>query len=83
MRQQSNTNNLIHNCWKLIAELSVACTLEPGDVIATGTCAGVGAFHTPPKWLVVGDVVRVEFEGIGAIENRVVAQAVDGPGPAA
>ena len=78
IRQQSNTNNLIHNCWKLIAEISTACTLEPGDVIATGTCAGVGAFHKPPAWLVVGDVVRVEFDGIGAIENTVVAQHVNG-----
>lgn len=78
VRQQSNTNNLIHNCWKLIADLSTACTLEPGDVIATGTCAGVGAFHKPPKWLVPGDVVRVEFDGIGAIENRVVTQAANG-----
>jgi 2-keto-4-pentenoate hydratase/2-oxohepta-3-ene-1,7-dioic acid hydratase in catechol pathway len=75
IRQQSNTNQLIHNCWKLIAEISVAATLEPGDVIATGTCAGVGAFHKPPKWLRAGDVVRTEFDGIGAIENRVVAQA--------
>jgi 2-keto-4-pentenoate hydratase/2-oxohepta-3-ene-1,7-dioic acid hydratase in catechol pathway len=83
VRQQSNTNNLIHNCWKLIAELSTACTLEPGDVIATGTCAGVGAFHTPPRWLVAGDVVRVEFDGIGAIENRVVAQSTSGASPQA
>jgi len=83
VRQQSNTNNLIHSCWKLIAELSVACTLEPGDVIATGTCAGVGAFHNPPKWLVAGDVVRVEFDGIGAIENHVVAQGPNGSGPVA
>jgi 2-keto-4-pentenoate hydratase/2-oxohepta-3-ene-1,7-dioic acid hydratase in catechol pathway len=83
VRQQSNTNNLIHNCWKLIAELSTACTLEPGDVIATGTCAGVGAFHKPPKWLVAGDVVRVEFDGIGAIENRVVAQSTTGASPQA
>ncbi len=72
-RQESNTNNLIHNCWKLIAEISVACTLEPGDAIATGTCAGVGAFYKPPKWLKHGDVVRTEFDGIGAMENRIVA----------
>jgi 2-keto-4-pentenoate hydratase/2-oxohepta-3-ene-1,7-dioic acid hydratase in catechol pathway len=78
VRQQSNTNNLIHNCWALIAEISTACTLEPGDTIATGTCAGVGAFHQPPAWLVADDVVRVEFDGIGAIENRVVPQ----PAPA-
>jgi hypothetical protein len=83
VRQQSNTNNLIHDCWKLIAELSTACTLEPGDVIATGTCAGVGAFYTPPRWLVAGDVVRVEFDGIGVIENRVVAQSTNGASPQA
>jgi 2-keto-4-pentenoate hydratase/2-oxohepta-3-ene-1,7-dioic acid hydratase in catechol pathway len=74
VRQQSNTSNLIFNCFRLIAEISSACTLEPGDMIATGTCAGVGAFHQPPAWLVEGDVVRVEFDGIGAIENTVIKQ---------
>lgn len=74
LRQQSNTSNLLHNCWDLIAEISTVCTLEPGDVIATGTCAGVAAFFTPPKWLIAGDVVRIEFDGIGAIENRVVEE---------
>jgi 2-keto-4-pentenoate hydratase/2-oxohepta-3-ene-1,7-dioic acid hydratase in catechol pathway len=72
VRQQSNTGNLIHDCWALIAEISTACTLEPGDVIATGTCAGVAAFHQPPLWLRAGDVVRIEFDRIGAIENQVV-----------
>jgi 2-keto-4-pentenoate hydratase/2-oxohepta-3-ene-1,7-dioic acid hydratase in catechol pathway len=75
LRQQSNTSNLIHDCWDLIADISTVCTLEPGDVIATGTCSGVAAFMTPPKWLAVGDVVRIEFDGIGAIENRVVAES--------
>jgi 2-keto-4-pentenoate hydratase/2-oxohepta-3-ene-1,7-dioic acid hydratase in catechol pathway len=74
VRQQSNTSNLIFTCWDLIAEISTVCTLEPGDVIATGTCSGVAAFRTPPAWLTVGDVVRIEFDGIGAIENRVVAE---------
>ena len=46
-------------------------TLEPGDLIFTGTPAGVGAVMKPPKWLVAGDVVKVEIAGIGAIENRV------------
>ncbi len=77
-RQESNTSNLIHSCWKLIAEISVACTLEPGDTIATGTCSGVGAFFKPPKWLKDGDLVRTEFDGIGAMENRVVAVSGDG-----
>ena len=74
LRQESNTSNLIFDCWALIAEISTACTLEPGDVIATGTCSGVGAFHNPPKWLKAGDVVRIEFDGIGAIENPVVEE---------
>jgi 2-keto-4-pentenoate hydratase/2-oxohepta-3-ene-1,7-dioic acid hydratase in catechol pathway len=72
VRQQSNTSQMIHNCWDLIAELSTACTLEPGDVIATGTCSGVAAFYDPPKWLVAGDIVRIELDGIGVMENRVV-----------
>jgi 2-keto-4-pentenoate hydratase/2-oxohepta-3-ene-1,7-dioic acid hydratase in catechol pathway len=76
VRQQSNTSNLIHDCWDLIAEISTACTLEPGDVIATGTCSGVGAFHDPPLWLKAGDVVRIEFDRIGAIENPVIDEPV-------
>jgi 2-keto-4-pentenoate hydratase/2-oxohepta-3-ene-1,7-dioic acid hydratase in catechol pathway len=72
VRQESNTRELHQDCWALIAEVSTACTLEPGDVIATGTCAGVGAFMEPRGYLSAGDVVRIEFDGIGAIENRVV-----------
>jgi 2-keto-4-pentenoate hydratase/2-oxohepta-3-ene-1,7-dioic acid hydratase in catechol pathway len=74
VRQRSSTSNLIHDCWDLIADISTACTLEPGDVIATGTCSGVAAFFTPPRWLQDGDVVRIEFERIGAIENPVVRE---------
>jgi 2-keto-4-pentenoate hydratase/2-oxohepta-3-ene-1,7-dioic acid hydratase in catechol pathway len=72
VRQQSSTSEMHQDCWALIAEVSTACTLEPGDVIATGTCAGVGAFMEPRGYLADGDVVRIEFDGIGAIENRVV-----------
>ena len=74
VRQESNTANLIFDCWTLIEEITTACTLEPGDVIATGTCAGVGAFMEPRGYVSVGDVMRVEFDGIGAIENRVVQE---------
>jgi 2-keto-4-pentenoate hydratase/2-oxohepta-3-ene-1,7-dioic acid hydratase in catechol pathway len=74
VRQQSNTSNMIFDCFDLVAEISTACTLEPGDVIATGTSSGVAAFFDPPRWLVAGDVVRIEFDGIGAIENRVVEE---------
>jgi 2-keto-4-pentenoate hydratase/2-oxohepta-3-ene-1,7-dioic acid hydratase in catechol pathway len=70
-RQRSNTHNLIFNCIDQIVYLSQVMTLEPGDVIFTGTPSGVGAAMKPPKWLSAGDVVRVEIAGIGAIENTV------------
>jgi 2-keto-4-pentenoate hydratase/2-oxohepta-3-ene-1,7-dioic acid hydratase in catechol pathway len=54
----------------LIETCSRGITLHPGDVIATGTPAGVGMGLRPPQWLRHGDVVRVEIDGIGAIENR-------------
>ncbi len=71
-RQHSSTNQLIFDCAALIEHLSTAFTLEPGDLVTTGTPAGVAVAMSPPKWLVPGDVVRVEIEGLGAIENRVV-----------
>jgi 2-keto-4-pentenoate hydratase/2-oxohepta-3-ene-1,7-dioic acid hydratase in catechol pathway len=72
VRQDSNTSQLVHNIWTQISYLSTAFTLEPGDLIATGTPAGVGAAMKPPTFLRPGDVVRCEVEKIGAIENRVV-----------
>ena len=57
-----------------IAHLTKAFTLEPGDVIFTGTPAGVGAGFDPPKWLKAGDKVRVEIGGLGHIENEIVAE---------
>jgi 2-keto-4-pentenoate hydratase/2-oxohepta-3-ene-1,7-dioic acid hydratase in catechol pathway len=72
IRQESSTSRMHQDCWALIAEISTACTLEPGDVIETGTDAGVGAFMEPRGYVGAGDVVRIEFDGIGAIENRVV-----------
>ena len=74
VRQDSNTKHLIFNCYTLVAALSEVYTLEPGDVVATGTSSGVAAAMKPPKWLVAGDVMRVEIEGIGAIENRIVPE---------
>jgi 2-keto-4-pentenoate hydratase/2-oxohepta-3-ene-1,7-dioic acid hydratase in catechol pathway len=56
----------------MIAELTTAFTLEPGDVLSTGSPAGSGALMSPQRYLRTGDVVRVEIESIGAIENRVV-----------
>jgi 2-keto-4-pentenoate hydratase/2-oxohepta-3-ene-1,7-dioic acid hydratase in catechol pathway len=72
LRQQSNTSELIHSIWQQIAYLSTAFTLEPGDLLATGTPEGVGAGMSPPQFLKPGDVVRCEIDGIGTIENRVV-----------
>ena len=49
-------------------------TLEPGDVIATGTPSGIGAARTPPRWLVPGDVVQIEIDCVGVLANPVVAE---------
>lgn len=74
LRQDSRTSQLLFNCWEMIQELSTAFTLEPGDILATGTPAGVGAAMKPPHFLVAGDMVRMEIEKIGTIENMVVAE---------
>jgi 2-keto-4-pentenoate hydratase/2-oxohepta-3-ene-1,7-dioic acid hydratase in catechol pathway len=71
VRQDSNTSELVYNVWQQIAYLSTAFTLEPGDLIATGTPSGVGIGMQPPRFLQAGDVVRCEVQDIGAIENRV------------
>ena len=71
LRQSSNTREMVSDLWKQIAYLSTAFTLEPGDLIATGTPEGVGVGMDPPVFLKPGDVVRCEIDGIGAIENRV------------
>jgi 2-keto-4-pentenoate hydratase/2-oxohepta-3-ene-1,7-dioic acid hydratase in catechol pathway len=77
LRQDSSTDDMIFSCWDMVHELSTVFTLEPGDVVSTGTPAGVGASFDPPKWLVPGDIVRIDVEGLGILENPVV----DGSGP--
>jgi 2-keto-4-pentenoate hydratase/2-oxohepta-3-ene-1,7-dioic acid hydratase in catechol pathway len=74
LRQDSNTKQLIFDCFALVEYLSTAFTLEPGDVVSTGTPSGVGAAMKPPRLLRVGDVVRIEIEGLGALENPVVPE---------
>ncbi len=74
VRQHSSTKELIFDCFDLVEHLSTAFTLQPGDVISTGTCGGVALAMKSPKWLVPGDVVRVEIEGLGAIENTVIEE---------
>lgn len=76
IRQNSNTRNLIFSPAAQVAYLSQAMTLEPGDVIYTGTPNGVGALLKPPQYLRAGDRVRVEIDGIGAIENPIVDEIV-------
>ena len=70
-RQSTNTGNMIANIWAQIAYLTSAFTLEPGDLIATGTPEGVGVGMVPQVFLQPGDVIRCEIDGIGTIENRV------------
>ncbi|MFN3915877.1 MAG: fumarylacetoacetate hydrolase family protein [Aquabacterium sp.] len=72
LRQHSNTRLMMHNVWAQIAQLTQVMTLEPGDLIFTGTCSGVGAAFDPPKYLRAGDTVRIEIETLGAIEARCV-----------
>lgn len=72
-RQDSHTSDMIFPVREAIAYLSQAFTLEPGDLLSTGTPEGVGASHEPPLFLQPGDVVRCEIDRIGAIHNRVVA----------
>ena len=69
LRQNASTTDLIFDIPKLIETLSAGITLYPGDVIATGTPVGVGIGFKPPKYLKTGDVVRVEIDGIGVLEN--------------
>jgi len=71
--QNSNTKNLIFNVNVLIADITRFLTLEPGDVISTGTPSGVGFVRKPPVFLLAGDRVKVEIAKIGALENPVVA----------
>ena len=74
LRQEGHTSEMIHRIDAMVAELSAAVTLYPGDVLSTGSPAGVGGLMDPPRYLRPGDRVRVEIDGIGAIENRVVAE---------
>lgn len=74
-RQESNTKNLVFNIWQQVEHLSVGMTLEPGDVLFTGTPGGIGAAMDPRKFLQPGDIVRCEVDGLGTIEGTMVAEA--------
>jgi acylpyruvate hydrolase len=71
LRQDSSTSNLIFTIPELVAFIGETCTLQPGDLILTGTPAGVGIGLDPPRFLSAGDVVRIEIERLGAIEHEI------------
>jgi 2-keto-4-pentenoate hydratase/2-oxohepta-3-ene-1,7-dioic acid hydratase in catechol pathway len=77
VRQHSNTKNLIFDCFALIETLSTAFTLKPGMIVSTGTPSGVAIGFKPPRFLKAGDIVRIEIESIGHLENRVVDEPVN------
>lgn len=70
-RQDSNTADMLFGCAEIVASLSEGLTLEPGDVVATGTPSGVALGMTPQVWLKSGDVVEAEIEGVGVLRNRI------------
>ncbi len=71
--QDSSTANMIFGVAEVVSFVSQAITLEPGDLIITGTPAGVGAFRDPPVWLKAGDEITIEIDGVGSISNPVTA----------
>jgi len=71
LRQDANTRDLIFDIPTLIETISLGMTLEPGDIISTGTPAGVGIGFKPPRFLKSGDVMRIEVEGLGTLVNTV------------
>lgn len=74
LRQHSNTRHLIFDCYRLVETITSVCTLMPGDIIATGTCSGVGVSMKPRGYLHPGDTVRIEIEGIGTLTNIVIQE---------
>lgn len=74
LRQDDVVGSMIHRIADQIAYLSTAFTLEPGDLLATGTPSGVGVAMEPPSFLEVGDVVRAQIDGLGTLVNRIVAE---------
>jgi 2-keto-4-pentenoate hydratase/2-oxohepta-3-ene-1,7-dioic acid hydratase in catechol pathway len=71
IKQDSSTSHMYFRIPRIIAELSAGLTLEPGDVISTGTPAGVGHARTPPEFMLAGDVLETEVAGVGALRNRI------------
>jgi len=80
-RQKSNTKQLIFDCFAQVETLSTVFTLEPGDVVSTGTCSGVGVAMNPRGYLKVGQRVRVEIQALGAIEAEVIPEPASAAAP--
>jgi 2-keto-4-pentenoate hydratase/2-oxohepta-3-ene-1,7-dioic acid hydratase in catechol pathway len=74
LRQNSNTKNMLVNCYEMVAYLSKAMTLEPGDIISTGTPSGVGVKMEPRGYMQPGQTVKIEIEGIGTLTNPVIEE---------
>ncbi|WP_165191458.1 fumarylacetoacetate hydrolase family protein [Caulobacter soli] len=77
LRQNGNTRELVNRIDDMIVYLTSVFTLEPGDILSTGSPAGVGAGQKPPNYLKVGQTVKIEIEGLGQIANTVVAEPLD------
>ena len=82
LRQDGSTKDMIFSMPEMIEYLTTVFPLEPGDVLCTGTPAGVGKGFDPPRWLRAGDTVRIEIERVGVLENPVVAEPAPVPAPA-
>lgn len=74
-RQHASSKQMIFKPWEIVQILSKGMTMEPGDIIATGTPSGVGAFTDPPKLLNHGDIVEIEVQGVGRIRNRILYES--------
>jgi acylpyruvate hydrolase len=75
LRQEASTGEIIFRAGEILDALSRTIRVQPGDLVLTGTPAGVGLLFDPPRLLSPGDVVRIEIDGLGAIEHRIVDQA--------
>jgi 2-keto-4-pentenoate hydratase/2-oxohepta-3-ene-1,7-dioic acid hydratase in catechol pathway len=81
LRQDGNTDEFIHKIPQMISFLTTAFTLEPGDILSTGTPAGVGGAQVPPRYLKAGQRCRIEIEGLGAIDNPMIDEPLSTASP--
>ncbi len=77
LRQSMNTNQMLFNCYELVEYITTAMTLEPGDIISTGTGSGVGVMMEPKSYMKVGDSVKIQIDKIGTLINSVIDEPED------